>query len=65
MTNVDSKNGMKTSIIKWNHILAYVMVNGNSKHCHNGTTPKDKCGSFYGDYKKIIDYMNNSNHNEN
>lgn len=40
------------------------MVNGNSKHCHNGTTPKDKCGSFYGDYKKIIDYMNNSSHNE-
>jgi hypothetical protein len=59
---VDFRN-METSITKWKHISTFFMPNGHSKHFHNGTC-NNKWGSFYGDYKKIIDYMGVIGHNE-
>jgi hypothetical protein len=61
---VDSRDNMETSITKWKHISTFFMANGHSKHFNNGTTWKDKWGSFYANYKKIIDYMGVTGHNE-
>ncbi len=61
---VDYRDTMETSITKWKHISTFFMANGHSKHFNNGTTCKNKWGSLYGDYKKIIDYMGVIGYNE-
>jgi hypothetical protein len=42
----------------------FVMTNGNHKHFHNGTCCKDNWRFIYGNYKKKIDYIGVTNHNE-
>jgi hypothetical protein len=44
--------------------VQFVMTNGHPKHFHNGTCCKDKWRFIYGNYKKIIDYISITNHNE-
>jgi len=55
---------MKTLIIKWKCILEVVFVNGHYDHDHNGLASTNKWEILYENYKKIYDYMNDINHNE-
>jgi len=54
---------MKTLIIKKKCILEVVFVNGHYDHDHNGLT-STKWEILYENYKKIYDYMNDIDHNE-
>jgi hypothetical protein len=61
---VDFKDNMETSIIKWKCILTIIMTNGQFKHFRYETICKDKWGSSNGDCKKINNFKDVTNHNE-
>jgi hypothetical protein len=44
---------------KWKKIATSMNVDSNNGgHKQNGLTCKDKCGTLYGDFKHMFDYMN-------
>jgi len=61
---VDFRDNMETSIKKWKCILTFIMTNGHFKHFHNETICKDKWGFSNGDCKKMNNYKDVTNHNE-
>jgi len=58
-TTIDPKDKFESIMSKWKKIATSMNVDSNNGgHKQNGLTCKDKCGTLYGDFKHMFDYMN-------